>query len=152
MTATPPSPPTPPSTLGAGNPAAAGTLQVATTGDPRQDGSAAPAEGELADTVAAAARAVPGVFDLHSGTFGEVASYLPGRRVIGVRLTPQRCEVHVVVTSGTPVLEIASTVQTVVAALVGTPVDVTVEDIVDPSADGSPNPQPDGATPTKETL
>lgn len=118
---------------------------------PRRD---APADDgvELADTVAAAARAVPGVFDLHSGSFGEVASYLPGRRVTGVRLTPERCEVHVVVTWGTSVLETARKVQSVVAALVSTPVHVTVEDIVDPSAaSSSPSPATDASTPIKET-
>ena len=41
---------------------------------------------ELVDRVAAAVRAVPGVHDLHGGAFGEVAAYLPGRRVPGLRV------------------------------------------------------------------
>ncbi len=37
----------------------------------------------LVDRVAAAALSVPGVHDLHGGVLGEVATYLPGRRVGG---------------------------------------------------------------------
>lgn len=121
------------------------------TGTPSGAPSAPVPAVELSDVVAAAARSVPGVFDLHGGAFGEVASYLPGRRVTGVRLTPQRCEVHVVVIWGAPVLETAHHVQSVVAALVDTPVDVTVEDIVDPSAATSSGPTSDASTPIKET-
>lgn len=86
-------------------------------------------ETEPADLVAAAARSVPGVTDLHSGTFGEVGTYLPGRRVAGVRLGAQITEVHVVVTMGAAVLETAAAVRRAVAPLVDTPVDVYVEDI-----------------------
>ncbi len=117
---------------------------------PRRD-APADAGAELADTVATAARSVPGVFDLHGGAFGEVASYLPGRRVTGVRLTPERCEVHVVVIWGTPVLDTARSVQLAVAAVVNTPVDVTVEDIVDASAASSSSPTSDASTTIKET-
>ena len=117
-----------------------------------QPGTAGPSDEDVSDEVAAAARAVPGVFDLHSGSFGEVATYLPGRRVVGVRRTPQRCEVHVVVTPGRPVLDIAHDVRSAVVALVHTPVDVTIEDVVDPSAGTTPSTPPsDTPTPTKET-
>ena len=44
-------------------------------------------ETELADSIAAAVLAVPGVAALHPGMFGEVGTYLPGRRVTGVRIT-----------------------------------------------------------------
>ena len=40
----------------------------------------------LAEAVAAAVLAHPGVARLSGGPFGTIASYLPGRRVIGVRL------------------------------------------------------------------
>ena len=40
----------------------------------------------LAEAVAAAVLAHPGVARLSGGAFGTVASYLPGRRVVGVRL------------------------------------------------------------------
>ena len=41
---------------------------------------------EPADVVAAAVRSVPGVAGLHAGMFGEVGTYLPGRRVAGIRI------------------------------------------------------------------
>lgn len=93
-----------------------------------------PGPAEVADAVAAAVRAVPGVADLHTGTFGEVATYLPGRRVNGVRLRPEVTEVHVVLTWGVPVLAAADAVRGAVSPLVATRVDVTVEDVVDPRA------------------
>lgn len=91
---------------------------------------------QLADLVAAAALSVPGVAGLHSGSFGEVATYLPGRRVNGVRLLEDVTEVHVSVTYGTPVLETAAKIQAAVGPLVGTVVEVSIEDIV-PAAQGS---------------
>ncbi|MGL5861474.1 MAG: hypothetical protein ACRCY9_09490, partial [Phycicoccus sp.] len=59
-----------------------------------------PATPDLADRVAEAVLAVPGVAGLHGGTFGEVATYLPGRRVIGIRLNDVAAEVHVTVVYG----------------------------------------------------
>ncbi len=85
---------------------------------------------ELADRVVAAVRAVPGVADLHAGPFGEVATYLRGRRVAGVQLRGDRCAVHVVVFWGAPVLATADLVVAAVRPLVGGVVDVTVEDVV----------------------
>ena len=90
---------------------------------------------ELADAVAAAVRAVPGVAGLHTGVFGEVATYLPGRRVEGVRIGPGGCAVHVVLIWGAPVLATADLVRAAVTPLVGARVDVTVEDVV-PAATG----------------
>ena len=43
-----------------------------------------------ADLVATAALSVSGVLALHPGSFGQVATYLPGRRVEGVRLGAER--------------------------------------------------------------
>ncbi|MGV8965764.1 MAG: hypothetical protein ACOH2F_05750 [Cellulomonas sp.] len=87
----------------------------------------------LADDVAAAARSVPGVVSLHTGTFGEVATYLAGRRVDGVQIRPDSCAVHLVLAWGAPVLATADRVRAVVAPLVGTPVDVSIEDVIDTS-------------------
>ncbi len=89
---------------------------------------------ETADAIAAAARSVPGVADLHTGAFGEVATYLPGRRVNGVRMRDDVTEVHVTLIWGAPVLPTAEEVRRVVATLVTTPVDITIEDVVDPTA------------------
>lgn len=83
----------------------------------------------VADLVADTAMSVPGVTDLHAGAFGEVATYLPGRRVAGVRLAAHLTEVHVVVAMGMPVLEVAEAVRGAVQLLVPTPVDVFVEDV-----------------------
>ena len=76
--------------------------------------------------------AVPGVSSLHAGVFGEVATYLPGRRVNGVRLGDEACEVHVVLDWGTPVLQTADAVRIAVEHLIDGPVDVTVQDIAAP--------------------
>jgi uncharacterized alkaline shock family protein YloU len=89
---------------------------------------------ELAATVVAAVLAVPGVAGLHTGAFGEVATYLPGRRVNGVQLRADATEVHVVLTWGAPVLATADAVRLTVSELVHTRVDVCVEDVVDPRA------------------
>ena len=90
---------------------------------------AAPEPAPLADRVADATLSVPGVTGLHAGSFGEVASYLPGRRVNGVRLRDDLAEVHVAVAMGRPLLEVAEAVRAAVAALVTTPVEVVVEDV-----------------------
>ena len=92
--------------------------------------------GELADRVAAAVLAVPGVAGLHAGAFGQVATYLPGRRVVGVQVRANACSVHVVTEWGSPVLATADLVRAVVEPLVGTTVDVTVEDVVPAASDG----------------
>jgi len=84
----------------------------------------------LADTVAGTARAVPGVAGLHPGMFGEVATYLPGRRVTGIRIADDHIEVHVTVVAGTAVRDTAAAVRAAVAPLTdGRPVDVTIEDV-----------------------
>lgn len=83
-----------------------------------------------ADAVAELVRAVPGVAGLHPGMFGEVATHLPGRRVIGVRLLDDRVDVHVTLAPTAPVRTTAAAVRaTVAASFPGRPVDVTVEDI-----------------------
>ncbi|MCW2818665.1 MAG: hypothetical protein JWR42_1452 [Marmoricola sp.] len=96
-----------------------------------------PAEpGALADRVAAAALAVPGVSGLHAGSFGEVGTYLVGRQVRGVRLRPEGAEVHVTVDMGRPLLEVAEGVRSAVAPLVATEVTVVVEDVTPAASPG----------------
>lgn len=85
--------------------------------------------GELAEAVAAAVRSVPDVHDLHGGSFGEVATYLPGRRVAGVRLTDDGCELHIVTRGASPLTATVELVRDAVRPLVSGPIDVTVEDI-----------------------
>ncbi len=99
-----------------------------------------PVSREPADVVAAAVAAVAGVAALHSGMFGEVATYLPGRRVPGVRLREGGTDIHLSVFFDTPVRAVAEQVRHVVAALVPGPVHVTVEDVL-PTSAGTPGPQ-----------
>ncbi|WP_066582731.1 Asp23/Gls24 family envelope stress response protein [Cellulomonas timonensis] len=85
-----------------------------------------------ADAVRAAVLGVPGVNAMHGGVFADVATYLPGRRVTGVRLEPERTEVHVVVTPDNPIPGVADAVRAAVQHIRPEPVDVYVEDIAIP--------------------
>lgn len=88
----------------------------------------------IADTVAGVARAVPGVAALHPGMFGEVGTYLPGRRVTGVRIADDLVEIHITVSADAPIRQTAAAVRSAVAAVLpGLPVDVTVEHVVEPT-------------------
>ncbi|MCW2759125.1 MAG: hypothetical protein JWO46_2871 [Nocardioidaceae bacterium] len=89
-----------------------------------------------AETLATAVLAVPGVAELHGGVLGEVATYLPGRRVAGIRLDVDGAEVHIVIDWDAPALTTAEAVRGVVEALVSGPVHVVVEDVA------TPNPHP----------
>ncbi|MEW9267150.1 hypothetical protein AB1207_20555 [Kineococcus endophyticus] len=88
----------------------------------------------MADDLADVVRAVPGVSDLHPGALGEIGTYLPGRRVAGIRLRdealsgaagsaePNRypVEVHVVLQAGAPIRETAHAVHAAVAQRLAT--------------------------------
>jgi hypothetical protein len=84
---------------------------------------------QLAERIAEAVRLVPGVAGLHGGAFGEVATYLAGRPIVGVRITEYRTEIHLTALVGYPVHDLADAVRTAVRGLTGTPVDITVEDL-----------------------
>ena len=91
-----------------------------------------------ADAVAAAARGCPLVAGLTGGRFGEIATYRPGRRIIGVRQADGAVEVHVVARWGTPLPELAEAVRAAVTPYAGgLPVAVFVDDIELPG-DASP--------------
>lgn len=92
-------------------------------------GDVAPEPLTPAEAVAAAVLAVPGVVRLHGGRFGELGTYLPGRRVTGVRIDDEGTEVHLVVSDLVPVPQTAARVQRVVSAIAPRPVRVHVEDI-----------------------
>ncbi|MCV7058366.1 Asp23/Gls24 family envelope stress response protein [Mycolicibacterium gilvum] len=93
-------------------------------------GAATPAPREPAERLAAAVLAVPGVAALHPGMFGEVGTYLPGRRVAGIRVTDEAVDVHVVIVFGAAVRETAAAVRATVGRLhPGVTVNVTVEDV-----------------------
>ena len=89
------------------------------------------------EVVAAAALGCPLIADLTGGRFGEVATYLPGRRIQGVREVDGAIEIHVVAKWGTPLPEVAEVVRAAVAPLaVDQSVAVFIDDIevpVDPA-------------------
>ncbi|MEO6880398.1 MAG: Asp23/Gls24 family envelope stress response protein [Mycobacteriaceae bacterium] len=95
---------------------------------PTGAGPAAPVE--IEDRIVEAVLTVPGVVAMHGGTFGEAATYLPGRRVSGVRINDQGTDVHVTVLYGSVVRTVAEQVRRAVAAVSPGPVQVTVEDLV----------------------
>ena len=59
-----------------------------------------------------------------------MASYLPGRRVVGVRREGRTVEVHVVLHWEAPVLATADAVRLALTALGAAAVDVVVQDVV----------------------
>ena len=73
------------------------------------------------DRIADAVLGCPGVAQLHGGRFGEIATYLPGRRVSGIRVDPTApaVEVHVVGRYPASVAEIDRQVRTALLPVVG---------------------------------
>ncbi|ROP26560.1 hypothetical protein [Pseudokineococcus lusitanus] len=121
--------------------AAAPTADVAP-----DDAPAAPDDRQPAEVVRDAVLTAPGVVALSGGALGEVATFLPGRRVPGVRLGPgpgDPLEVHVVAAYGTPVAATAAAVRAALAGLpasagvAGRPVHVVVDDVALPGAPGT---------------
>ena len=88
------------------------------------------------DAVAAAVAACPSVSRLHGGGLtGSIATYLPGRRVEGVRVTDDAVEVHIATRWDVPMPQAAAEVRVALAPLVGgRPITVSVEDVDDAQA------------------
>lgn len=109
--------------------------------DPDTDTLGAPAPA-LAELVAEATLGCPDVSSLSGGMVGEVATYLPGRRVTGVRVRDAVVEVHVVARYGPPMDEIGAQVRAAVTPFVGDrTVAVTIDDLaVDPRTGSSGGP------------
>lgn len=106
------------------------TEQPGTSVEPAHGPPAEPST--QADDVARAVRACPVVVDLADGA---LATFLPGRRVAGVRLDDDgRCEVSVVLRlDGRPLPELAGQVRDAVRAVVGDrEIDVLVADVQAP--------------------
>ena len=103
----------------------------------------------VADRVAAAATGVSGVVGLDGGPFGEAATYLPGRRVAGVRVLADddTVEVHVVLDVAAPLLDTADRVRDAVSAVTGGRVDVVVEDVAE-ADEVTHDPNPDAGADT----
>jgi len=91
------------------------------------------------DAVAEAALSCPQVARMSGGLVGEVATYLPGRSVAGVRVTDDEVEVHIVARWSEDLPKVADTVRRAVKPHTGAlPTSVYVEDIEVPGASGDP--------------
>ncbi len=95
----------------------------------------APQGGQIVDDVAAAVLTVDGVIALHGGLFGENATYVPGRRVRGIRIGENATGIHLTATYGAAIPITAQQVRHAVAAVIPGPVNVTVEDLAPPGID-----------------
>lgn len=116
-------------------PAGAGTGFDAPAADSHAD---AVVEGVDVDAVAAAACSCAAVDGLCSGAWGGVVTYLPGRRVAGVRVASGHVVVSVRVKWGFPVADLARQVRAAVAPLVAPRrVDLVVADLAEPNAEVS---------------
>ena len=107
-------------------------------------------DGAVAEAARDAALAVRGVTRLATGPFGEVATYLPGRRSVpGVRVRDDELHVHLVVAVDVPLRAVAADVHRAVGLVAGgRAVVVHVDDLdVGPAADlAAPPDQPSGGT------
>jgi hypothetical protein len=103
------------------------------------------------DAVATAVGGCGGVADLYFGPFGGVVSYLPGRQVRGVRVTPDHVVISVRARWGVPATELARQVRAALAALVGPRrVDIVVADVSEP--EGLKRPAGERETPVSEAT
>lgn len=85
------------------------------------------------DALAAAVLAVPGVSGLSGGALGDIASYLPGRQVSGIRVRPDGITVAIVAEYGRSLPQLSTDIRSAVARLShGRPCNVLVEDVVAP--------------------
>ncbi len=86
-----------------------------------------------ADIVSTIVSNLPDVAGLSVGAFGEVASYLPGRKILGVRVDDDAVEVHIVARYGKALGTIAEQIGSALApVLAGRPLQVFVDDILLP--------------------
>src|SRR5947209_16159519 len=94
-------------------------------------------DGINVEAVATAVQGCAGVSALDSGRFGEVASYLPGRRVPGVVVRDRSVLVGVRSRWGVRAADLFAQIASAVAPLIGRRwVEVTIGDIDDPPAPG----------------
>ena len=94
---------------------------------------------DLANAVADAARAVPGVARLNHEGLVEISTQFAGGKVLGVRLLGDRAEVHIVANRG-PLPQVADNVVAAVSAVLDAageprPVTVVIDDITTEAAD-----------------
>lgn len=94
-----------------------------------------------ADALAALVEQVPGVVSLGGGGPLQPATYLPGRRVTGIRSSAERVEIAVVGRFGVPATELGDRIRAALGGRdLGRPVDVHVADIELPDSGVVPHP------------
>jgi hypothetical protein len=88
----------------------------------------------LAERVAEVVLAHPSVVRLDGGALDLVATHLPGRKVVGVRVVENEpVEISVVLVLGSRVPQVSSELRTAVRSLTGKKsVDITITDLVEP--------------------
>ena len=96
-------------------------------------------DGVNVDAVHAAVAACPGVAGLGSGTVSSLTTYLPGRRLSGIRINPDSVDLEIIAAWGTAAADIYRQIQTAVTAAVGgRRIDLTIADIQLPDDAESP--------------
>ncbi len=97
------------------------------------------------EVIAAVVAACPSVARLYGGLAAEVATYLPGRRVEGVRLAENQLEVHVVAAWDVPLPQVADEIRGAAASEAGgLPVAVFIDDVdIPPALFGADEPPED---------
>jgi hypothetical protein len=90
---------------------------------------------DLVDDIANTVLSIAGIAGLHGGEFGEIATYLPGRRVTGIRLGPGGNEIHVTAFYPADLPALGEAVRRYVEPIVDGPVRVVFQDIRRPHAD-----------------
>lgn len=105
------------------------------------------------DALAALVLACPAVAGLSGGPLGSAATYLPGRRVSGIRIGDDTVEVHPVLAYGETVSELVRQVRRAVTSHVGVrSVDIVVEDVHVPGEDLTPHTPAEPVQPAPVTL
>ena len=98
--------------------------------DPAPSGVEQSVPPEIAEVVGQATTSVSGVAGLHPGMFGVIGTYLPGRRVPGIRVDENSVEIHVTAVYGSDLSALAAAIRSRVSILTGTrDVNVCVEDV-----------------------
>lgn len=123
-----PAPSSPPVKPPLSSPAAPGPSGAGTSAAP----SNPPTQGELdPHAIARAVERCPSVASLSPGPDGDVATYLPNDRIVGIRLSPTLVEAHIVVRWSPSLLVAADEVRNAISPLApGRAVDVGIDDVL----------------------